>query len=86
MDRLRVNGQVQDGIINVYDRRNGVTIFCCFKDVLSYKCSKFLGVEATTTMESGWNNDTHYQACKHIFEIDFHVLEVLMIFVCVLII
>jgi hypothetical protein len=27
MDCVRVNGQVQDGIINVYDRRNGVTVF-----------------------------------------------------------
>jgi hypothetical protein len=68
MDCARVNGRLSNGIITVYDRRNGVTLLRRFKDVLSYRCSKFLGVEETTPMESGWNAEKHYKACKHTYE------------------
>jgi hypothetical protein len=54
-------------INQIYDRRNGNTLHRRFTGNLSLRCSKFMGVEETTPMESGWNLDMHYLACKEIY-------------------
>jgi hypothetical protein len=68
MDVIRMRGNIMEKIVPIYDRRNGNTLHCCFTATLSLRCSKFLGVEETTPMESGWNADMHYYACKEIYE------------------
>lgn len=40
--------------INVFDRRSPDAIYDRFK-MVSHKCSKLLGIESTTTWESGWD-------------------------------
>jgi hypothetical protein len=53
MDCIRVNGCVKDKLLPVYDRRNGNTLHCRFKDNLSFRCSKLFGIEESTPLESG---------------------------------
>jgi hypothetical protein len=86
MDNIRLNGNNNGKIIPIYDRRNGNTLHRRFTGNLSYRCSKFMGVEETTPMESGWNQDIHYLACKEIYQNRFHLLVILMIFATVTII
>jgi hypothetical protein len=68
MDVIRIRGAVTDTIVPIYERRNGNTLHRRFTTNLSLRCSKFMGVEETTPMESGWNPEMHYMACKEIYE------------------
>jgi hypothetical protein len=73
LDALRYNSILKyspdlENISPVYDQRNSHSIYTRFKDILSSHVSKFLGVERTTLMESGWDNEQFYMAVKYNFE------------------
>jgi hypothetical protein len=53
-----------DNECEVYDLRNPNSVFDRFKRVISPRVAKFIGIEATTDMESGWNEENYYQACR----------------------
>lgn len=48
----------------VYDRCSPEAIYDRFK-IVSHKCSKLLGIEATTTWESGWDQSKYDAAVNH---------------------
>jgi hypothetical protein len=72
LDALRYSTALKfaspDNVLPVYDCRNPASIHARFKEVLSHKVSKFLAVENSTIMASGWDTERHYMAVKHNFE------------------
>jgi hypothetical protein len=73
LDALRYSSTLKlstdlENIPPVYDRRNSHSIYTRFKEILSARVSKFLGVEKTTLMESGWDKERFYMAVKYNFE------------------
>ena len=51
----------------VYSRRNGLSIFKRFKLNISPRVMKFIAIEKVTKMESGWDEEMYYNACKSSF-------------------
>lgn len=51
----------------VYDRRSADAVYDRFK-LVSHKCSKLLGIESTTTWESGWDQGKFDAAVNHHLE------------------
>jgi hypothetical protein len=72
LDALRYSTALKfaspDNVLPVYDRRNPASIHARFKEVLSCRVSKFLAVESSTIMASGWDTERYYLAVKHNFE------------------
>jgi hypothetical protein len=72
LDKIRYNATFQlsssDNLNPIYDRRNPSSIHGRFKDVLSGRVSKFIAVENSTVMASGWDTERYYMAVKHNFE------------------
>jgi hypothetical protein len=56
--------ETEDLVLDVFDKRNANSIFDRFKRHISPRVAKFVGIEATTDMESGWNDENLYQACR----------------------
>lgn len=51
----------------VYPERNAQSIYTRFKDIISHRVSKFIGIEMTTDMASGENKEDYYNRCNLIF-------------------
>jgi hypothetical protein len=51
----------------VYSRRNGLSIYKRFKVNISPRVMKFIAIEKVTKMESGWDEEMYYNACKSSF-------------------
>jgi hypothetical protein len=50
-----------------YPPRTSKSIFDRWKTLISPQVSKFIGIEEVTDMESGGDDETHYQACNKIY-------------------
>jgi hypothetical protein len=72
LDYLRYSSLLKhtgpENTLPVYDRRNATSIHTRFNDHLSLRVSKFMGVEKSTNMESGWDTERFYYAVKYNFE------------------
>jgi hypothetical protein len=54
----------EDLVLEVFDPRTPNSVFDRFKRHVSPRVAKFVGIVATTDMESGWNDENLYQACR----------------------
>jgi len=52
----------------IYEERNPDSIYYRFKDTLSLRITKFLGLEVQTQQVSGFDKEQFHQKCKLIFE------------------
>jgi hypothetical protein len=66
--RLSLNKTKNNTTLNcIYDRRSPDAVYDRFK-LVSHKCSKLLGIESTTTWESGWDQGKFDTAVDYHFE------------------
>ena len=59
---------IESNTVMVYSRRKPDSIYSRFKDHISPRVTKFLGVKKTVLKESGWDDQMHYQAVKLTYE------------------
>jgi hypothetical protein len=81
MDRSRISGMMQstgraspaaaDDDDNDYDARSANAIYDRFKNIISFKCTKLLGVERTTARPSGFDDDKYQKLINHTFQVRF---------------
>ena len=59
---------IKKGVGSIYPERSADSIYNRFKGQIAPEVMKYMGIEETTDMASGWNPDDHRTACLETFK------------------
>ena len=62
---------MKKGVGVMYPDRSADSIYNCFKGQIAPEVMKYMGIEETTDMASGWSSDDHKTACLETFKLRY---------------